>query len=527
MRTGWLPLAVLVSFSALARVDIQEKEGRVAFIEKIAEVAPSVSVEVYQRELEYERQGLPMEIRARHEANLLAEQIRSQVLRAYEILLEQYNDHQKAVNEVKVAVEKDLALAAPEFRRELRTLALMTLDDLQRGIQSQEVNLEKVEEVLLESVQERARYLNQGEYAALGNSGDNAAFIPSPNSTKDAEKLNYANKKEIVETLVADRDNTRWVSTANMNMKTGDVISTDATISLQVNIEFLGVAVNAGPTIKFKREYQTNATILAEGLSPILMSNGNFDVYKRDRNGNLLLVNNKPQRRYLAFFCDTSMKFSTDYTGSGGFKVAGVGGSTSASRSYDNSVTLTSRRILVPDYVDNKSVTASFLSDLCHRDFLNAKVNARLTVKDSLNVMMRNHVSSLRFSHPQTKCATDNHCINWYNKEVIGLMRIGNYPRCAEESREKYFSCTLRGLKGQNCAVYKNGKRVSNGMFEFICDKGLKCVQTKEEGWFKNWDIYQHAEGKCMPINAKTYRSPLERPKDATPGYIEVQVEIR
>ncbi len=116
----------------------------------------------------------------------------------------------------------------------------------------------------------------------------------------------------------------------------------------------------------------------------------------------------------------------------------------------------------------------------------------------------------------------DSHCFNWYNKE-LGMIKINNYPRCVQNTQQKFNFCQLRGLKGQNCAVYANGKKVSDGMFEYPCDSGLKCVKTQTEGWFQGFDLYRYAKGKCMPINAKTYRSPLAK-KTQNKGYIEVHL---
>ncbi len=51
MNLNKFGLAVLMctSFSALAKVSFAEKENRVHFIEKIGQVAPSLSVEAFRR----------------------------------------------------------------------------------------------------------------------------------------------------------------------------------------------------------------------------------------------------------------------------------------------------------------------------------------------------------------------------------------------------------------------------------------------------------------------------------------------
>jgi hypothetical protein len=359
---------------------------------------------------------------------------------------------------------------------------------------------------MLKGVQDRSNYLNvEGEHKELVSKLESLAS-PEVNP----QPTEYGSKAELIESLVSDLESSRWVSTSNLTIKTDEITKVDSRVSLQLKVEFLGVAVEAGPTIAFSRVYKTNATIMAEGLSPALLSDGNFDFVKRDKLGRAIKENGKFKKRFFSFACDASLDFNSDYAGSGGFSVAGMGGGASVTKTISQTVNLSSRRVEVPEYIDGKSATIKFLSQICHNDFLKAKATSALTIADSLNVMMKNVVSGLRFSHPKTKCAVDTHCYNWFNNEVISLARIKNFPRCVEERREKYRSCTLRGLQGQNCAVFDSkGKQVSDGFFEFTCDAGLKCVKVQQEGWFRNWELYQYAKGRCMPINPKTYKSPI------------------
>jgi hypothetical protein len=115
-----------------------------------------------------------------------------------------------------------------------------------------------------------------------------------------------------------------------------------------------------------------------------------------------------------------------------------------------------------------------------------------MTVMDSLNIMMKNSVASLRFSHPKMKCLTDDHCLKWAQTEVLALNRVGNAARCVENAAEKFRSCELRGQKGQSCPVFNSaGKHLSSGRGEYTCDAGLKCVTIQDAGIFKS------AQGKC------------------------------
>lgn len=201
----------------------------------------------------------------------------------------------------------------------------------------------------------------------------------------------------------------------------------------------------------------------------------------------------------ISFYCELALNFNTEYSGSGSFSIAGIGGGASYGHRYSNEVTMTSRRILVPEYLGNQTVTMPFLQRLCHNDFLTAKVNNFMTVKQSLNIQMRNVIASLRFSHPNTKCIKDSQCVGWFNSGMRGVVGNAAVPRCVEESREKYFACAVRSVVNQKCPVFKNGKHTSDGMFEYACDRGLYCKTVKEGGWFQSLSIFEYAEGRCAP----------------------------
>ena len=520
-------LLALMSFPALAKVSLEEKVMRVESLKKLTTAAPMLSIEAYERELVYENLGYSLEQRANAEANLLVSKMSEHILSAYEEELLATGSANEAIANVKAAIVKDLELADPALRDELLTLSSDTLKKASQGGISKEVETRGLQARLLKGVTERSNFLNKEkdccdeDKVVLG--GD--PVYPTINRSKDSEKKEYATKEELLSSLVSDRDSTRWVSTSNQSINIQVMRKSGGKVNLQVKIEFLGVGIDAGPQISFKREFATNATIMAEGLRPVLLSDGNFDFFKRDGAGKIIVKNGKGQRRFISFICDTELNFVTEYTGQGGFTFMGMGAESSYSRDYGSKVSMTSRRVALPEYVNGKTATLKFLSDLCHNDFLNARFTNTMTVRQSLETMMKNLVASLRFSHPKTKCAIDEHCFDWFNKEIIALARVKNYPRCVEEKREKFFSCSLRGLKGQNCALYdKAGARISSGSFEFACDKGLKCVQTKEGGWFSGWELYQYPQGQCMPVNARTYKDPYQQQKEEESRYIEINL---
>ena len=508
-----LLVTALLSCQAFGAVSMDEKRERVEYLEELASKAVSMNIDAYKRDLKYEELDLPLDARAMNEANLLAEKIRVQVQKAYEAALEEKTPNE-AIADVKAAIEKDLDLISPDMREEIKKVAIDSLENINTNSLNSPLNLKNLESALIGDIKERAMFLNKE---------DDLLFNKSNSSNTQKSKIkDFKNKSEVISALISDRPGDELSYTTTATMKSTETIKSESAISLKVGVEFLGASIDAGPSINFKREFKTNVIIQADGLHPAVQNNGIFDFYKRDNKGNIVKKNGVAQKRLMNFSCYSSLDFETDYAGGGGFSFAGIGGSKSISKKYTNSVTLTSRRILVPESIGGKIVTLKDLANLCHHDFLNAKVSKTMTIAGSLNIMMKNVVSGLRFSHPKTKCLQDTQCYNWYNNEIIALARARNFPRCVEERKEKYRTCELRGLEGQNCSVYDSkGKRISDGSFEFTCDTGLKCVKTRNAGWFQGFEIYQYARGVCKPVNPKTYRSPM----DQQPKYYEINFQ--
>lgn len=491
-----------VSSAALSEVSFQDKVRRVNLLERLTKGNFQISLEGYKRELIYEQKGLPLEERVEIESNLLAETIKNQIIKAYESAFAVNQDHEEAIEEIRNAVARDLKLASPEIQEDLHQISVETIDNLANGVNHSSAKNENIKKIMADEVEKRVTYLNNESDLELSDSIDNdlKKFNKLFKSKVDPTILSYARKSDLLSTLVSHEEHSSWIYTSTVSMSSADSIQMDANISLQVNIEFLGASVAAGPKINFSRKYKTNVFVNAEGMNPILSAEGNFDLRFRDRSGK---TTDKGRKRKMDFYCQAELDFESQYSGGGGFSYSGIGASASVAKGYTNSVILKSRRLIVPEFVENRQVTYKFLVDLCNKDFLNTKIDDTMTVSDSLNVMMKGMVTNLIFSHPKTNCAIDSHCYNWFNQEVVSLIRSKNYPRCVEDKQEQFMGCELRGLKGQNCSIYDNqGKRISNGILEYTCDKGLKCIQVKESRW------PGFAKGVCTPINPKTYVHP-------------------
>ncbi|MFA7614721.1 MAG: hypothetical protein WCY48_10850 [Candidatus Caldatribacteriota bacterium] len=471
------------SLFAGSPVELTPRNNHFHFIQKIGEVAPAINVEAYERELKYLQDGLSLEEKARTEANLLAEAIRLQVIKTYEAELENLGNSLEAYESIRSMIQRDLELADNEMRDELLKIAEGALLAMVNAPRSEELDLSKLENVLMNDIKMREAYLLSDPTPSEFQKNKTTKSINNNSS-------NFKSRKELVDALVSEDDNGRWYRTSSTIFKSGEAVSRASNISLQVKIEFLGVSVEAGPRISFSREFSTNVTIHAEGLEPVLDGAGRFIHYVK-RNGKLT-----SQRRVIGFSCDASLKFSSSYEGRGGFKVAGVGVDNSFSKEYSNVVTLNSRRLQVPESVGRDVVNLHYLTQICHQSFLNARINNNITVKDSLNLMMKNVINGVRFSHPDTQCAIDSHCNKWFNTQVLPILRNKARPRCVQNNGG-VFSCVIRGTQGQACTVIENGKRTSSGLGEYICDKGLRCVKVRNAGWFQGGRLYQPSVGVC------------------------------
>ncbi|MES2526495.1 MAG: hypothetical protein V4598_05385 [Bdellovibrionota bacterium] len=453
---------------------------------------------VYNREVIYEALDLPVEDRARRETGLMLETVKTQVESVYRNLLAQTGNVELAISGVREKIEDDTRKISPELRAEIREVAFGFLDSIARGeAVSTETSAPRIEMEMAKTSIAHSNLLRSG-FILLNEKPEEAHLKMLPAQTvRRNDVTEYKNKAELIASLTSLESSSMggnlgsgaWINSSKSTSAGGSV-------SYRVSVNFLGANLNAGPSLSFNRTFSTSVSVSGDGLSP-LTSRNDFDFYVRDENGKIKMKNGKPERRYLTFGCNADLNFNTSVMGSGGISVMGVGADVSASRSYSNSVGLNSRRVAIPEYIEGKTVNMGVLAQICHRDFLNAKLRSNLTLKDSLNIMMRDVISTLVYSNPKTKCVTDSHCANWFNKNVRPVSGNTAVGRCLEESREHYFACYARGVAGTKCPISANGKLITDGKNEYACDRGLRCVQVKEYGWLKSLSIFQYAEGRC------------------------------
>jgi hypothetical protein len=488
--TRW-SLVLLFSASAFG-VTFEEKELRFKELEALSKTSSVLNLDSYRRTLQYESKNLPLNERSKLEANFLLEKMKLQISKTFEASLDELGA-EGAFEETKLAIERDTELMGPKISGIMKELSLQYLESVRRGVLNPTLDTGLLEDQFSQQVREQFDFYNVDHSRAHLNNALNFATLTS-------NSKNFG-RGDVVSALVspeagvdAPGSNLTNISTANRSMN-------DRNISLQLKVEFLGSFIEAGPSITFRRSYHTQANLIAEGMSPVLLPSGQINFALKDPKGKVL-----SKKRLVTFNCETSLVFESDYSGRGGFALMGAGATAGVSKSYASQVSLNSRRMLVPETIDGKLTRFQDLSDICHSEFLNARLSDNLKVSESLNIMMKSAVSSIVFTHPKNSCATDVTCAPWFQKEIAPLVRAVTYPRCSEDPKEKFRACELRSLEGQNCPIFKNGKRVSSGAFEYACDQGLKCVQSKAQG------LLSPAVGKCVVINPKTYRKPTLLP---------------
>lgn len=534
-------VAGLLSISAFAQEDHLVKVAKMMELSTLQKEIPELDLTPFERELKYEAQALSLEERARIETNLLADSIRKEVHESYASAFERLGDADAAGEEVRDQIENDVELFDPSLKEEILKLALDELQKAQsdQGGKSVEVNLANVEKFMLEGSTQRSAFFNQTGVAETPKSlknalsaiydQDNSAFSQMASSTKsdlNAERTSYNNEQELLTAMNSQKPGTRWLSTGGWIMDLQSATRLEGRVHVQVRVEFLGNNVNAGAALNVKQEYIANLKLIADDKQLLINDQGRFDFNERDEMGNIVKENGKPKRRWLAFACEAILFYEVDKSASAGFVVSGGignvvpgygaklegGASATAGKANRSFVNNQSRRLVIPESIGGQVVTAERLKNICFNKYDKFKVNARMTVMDVLKLQVRNLMKMVTVKHPNMNCAVDTHCNGWFNKRYLNKFGRSATARCATNTREHIKNCVVRSARNAKCPVFEGSKLVSNGVNELPCDIGLRCAKVKEKGWFTTLSsVYQYAEGRCLPINSKTYRGPVKR----------------
>jgi hypothetical protein len=448
------------------------------------------------RSLNYQKSGHDISSQAELEGQRLANIVSNQVHKIYASAFARTESPEEARDEANEMILKDLENIDPELRGEFERIAGLALEDAVQGRGSSiPVDSVKLPEIFLQPLKENNIFLQFKEVSGIDS--------PFATSADDAEKLSYKNLNELLTSMTSPNRGARWMEGAGVEGVSESGRSFDGEVSIRFKANFLGVEVEAGPVVKFSREVKSTLRLVAEGRYPISKRDGTFDLYERDSNGKAI-----SKTRYAVFYCDLNVNYSSETLVSGGFSVVGVGGKAGLSRSLKESVSIESRRLMIPEFISNRQATIHQLRDICQRHYINAKVNSRMTVRSLADIQLRNQLAGVVYSHPKTQCGKDSQCVGWFKREKRALVGDRAYPRCVTNKSENFRFCMLGSAIGQACPIFEGGKKVSaGGAFENPCDRGLKCVKTKDAGLL----FWQYAEGKCMPASRSYKRPPKIR----------------
>lgn len=479
-----------LSTPVLAFLDNSHLENRLLELQSYSDT--SLDLDALEREAYYEQARLSVEQRAWLEGQRLHRQVKEAVLRGYELALASTGSASEARTQVIKDMESEIYLIDEALQDDIRKIVLDVLDA--PLFVSQEAELTGP---LLESLKERSLQ----KVDLLGQPLQNANEQESESFVEENENKNINNQTSAAlgKALVDDQlESERWVSTSNMTAASGVTTGRESEFSAQVSAEFLGVKLSAGPVFKFKNTVSTYVDLKGEGLYPLFDAQGRFDLILKDGRGRARQVNGRTARRFMSFTCEASSNIESEAVLKGGFKVAGIGGEGGVTKKFTTSVTLSSRRVLVPDSIDGREALLSTLARICHSQYMTTKTSNGKTVRQNLDTMSRNIVSGLTFVNPGMQCVTSNHCANWYNREVIWMHKQNTVPRCIQNrGSDTLMTCQLRGVEKAACAVVKEGKRVSSGMFEYTCAENYRCSITHEGGWFQNGSLWDPWKAEC------------------------------
>lgn len=468
-----------------------------ASVEDLLVASTASNDEIEYQHRKYDEESLDADSRARKDTALLAEKIKIQVRTIYENLLKTDKHDEEVRASIKELIENDLSLIDESLRGDIRSIAMKALDEVQYGVNSNDDELASLQLRMKNRSGVKSSALGFAMNAVDANHVGNVNFI---DPASDQNRQVFESKAQLMESLMSNRPSTRWLSTSNSVAKSRETKTAEKNVSIFMDVEFLGVKFEGGPSLTFSREYESAVSYLVEGHRPFILPGGVLDLRQYDESGKVIMKDGKPAYRFAAFYCTQSLSFKTKLNGGARLTMAGTGGGMTYERAYENYVSSDSRRISIPQIVAGKLVRFQDLEVICSKDFLNARISntkTPMTLKQALNLNMKNIVSTLTYSHPQSTCAVDSQCSKWYARGGAPLFANKATPRCEISMNSGQMACVARGKVGMKCPIFSKGKKLSDGMFELACDRGLRCVQVKEYGWFKAGNIFQYAEGQC------------------------------
>ena len=439
----------------------------------------------------------------------LRRNLKTQIRSLFEQLKKRHYDQNKSIQLVHEQMENDLQLIHPSLQKELKFLTEKVIDEIIEELNQNDYKDFQLDHLDLKhedfpSSKNLSQELNELQMSFKNKKSEKTKILNFIRQNTSSQNFNFAKEQtliqnepaknfyttteKIIEDLTSSNIRENWFHGATSSYVSDTAYTTSTKIKLQLSVNYMGVKLDLGPEIDFNLRYGTNARVQAKGISSFLDHEGNFNFLQNDG-----------QNRPMNFNCEASLDFETAYKGGGGFSFMGVGSDISLKRSFRSSVNIRSSTVPLPNYLDNKIVNVRLLENLCHKKYLKACSSENdLNVEENLYMTMTNLTKSLTFHHERTNCARDFDCNLWYRKNVNVLHQVNTTPRCVTHPKEKYQYCLVVGKKGSSCHVIENGQVTSSGLFEYTCDKGLRCQKIKDQVVLLGNKIVS-SQGRCVP----------------------------
>jgi hypothetical protein len=460
------------------------------------------------REASYEQARLGLDERAMNEALILLNSLHEATVKSFIEAQEKLGSATQARTQIEEQLKDQLPLLDPQMSGEIQDFVEFILENPHRSFALKDFVTRSLLEVMKKRSQANLQLLSIPPQELVGQKANPGAWSDVFKSFSDVPPRLYENVStdDLVFSLSNDQIlSERWVATANMSARSAATTLGITEFSSQVGVEFLGTKISAGPVLNFTNTITTSVDIKGEGHYPLFDHRGHFDLALRDGSGEIKMEAGAPKRRFAMFICDAESTIETTLKAGGELRTVLGGGSQYSGNYFRQGVNLSSRRVLVPDLIDGEVATVEKLAEICHRHFLNFRNSNGRTIRQNLETMARNLTQSLVYTNRNLECVMDSHCQDWFHTKVSWINRVKTTPRCIQtKSNDRLMVCQLRGDVGANCAVLKNGKRVSSGDFEYTCREGLSCVVTQEGGWFKRGVLYAPYEGECRAPTRST-----------------------
>ncbi len=248
------------------------------------------------------------------------------------------------------------------------------------------------------------------------------------------------------------------------------------TVGMQTDI--LGVVqADLKTEVEYERDYQVTTWIFVEGE--------NADVISRKPEGTYYF---DPGNRRAVRLCAVSASLTLAQSFIGKVFVAAGGVEKTKKYSGMEEVLQTSELVEI-----KPGESPEFHKRACD-EFAQKKYAQVMKTLEAL-ATSRIYWDDLSQCNPKEEINRDSVCGTWH-RTLFPSVQAWTVPVCERRAGEKNYFCNLHSIKGGACPYRdpETKQRLTSGMFEYSCAKGLYCALTKEGGFFS------YAKAQCKEV---------------------------